>query len=479
MGKGNQRKRTRTTAVAAGAAERKAAFVEKKVTFKADDGWTLHGMFSSPKGAKRSVPAVVFLHSFEHDRDVFGYYIYPGMAEIIGSRGVATLRFDLRGRGQSMGKKELHSFSPEERSKLYLDVRAALSFLETQASVDVSRVGIVAEQQSAEAAVMGWSGDSRVRAMALISGRLSDTAKSQIAASPELPMLLVVSSEDKQGFADATDAYFLSTSRETDIEVYEGLGIGTAMFSASQDQAPKEVPLQRRIADWVADQILSEGKLTEVSFQTEDGWTIYGNLRVPQGIAERIPAVLLLHTSLSDRHVYHDLEIALAKKGLAVLNIDWRGKGKSTGKGRYSELSEDEHAKSPLDVLAAVNFLASQPNIDATRIGVLGAALGTRHAMAAAVDEPRIKTAVMLTGYYPTEREKNYLIAQKLPVLYIITSNVEPFAREVTELYNLTKQHGSELLVYEGGGIGYQFFRLDNNLVPRIARWMKEKLNTF
>jgi hypothetical protein len=99
--------------------------------------------------------------------------------------------------------------------------------------------------------------------------------------------------------------------------------------------------------------------------------------------------------------------------------------------------------------------------------------------MAAAVDEPRIKTAVLLTGYYPTEREKNYLISRKLPVFYIITSNVEPFAREVTELYNLTRQEGSELLVYEGGGIGYQFFRLDNNLVPRIARWMSEKLNRF
>jgi dienelactone hydrolase len=337
----------------------------------------------------------------------------------------------------------------------------------------------VAEQQSAEAAVIGWGGDYRVSAMALISGRLSDAAKNLIAASPKLPMLLVVSSEDKQGFADATDAYFLSTSRETDIEVYEGLGIGAAMLGVFQDKSPKEAPLQRRMADWIADQILLEGKLTEVSFQTEDGWTIYGNLRVPQGIAEKVPAVVLLHTSLSDRYVYHDLEIALAKKGLAVLNIDWRGKGKSTGKGRYSELSEDEHGKGPLDVLAAINFLASQPDIDATRIGILGAALGTKHAMGAAVDEPRIKTAVMLTGYYPTEREKTYLIAQKMPVLYIITSNVEPFAQEVTELYNLTKQGGSELLVYEGGGIGYQFFRLDNTLVPRIARWMKEKLNTF
>ena len=251
MGKGNQRKRTRTTAVAAGAAERKAAFVEKKVTFKADDGWTLHGMFSSPKGAKRSVPAVVFLHSFEHDRDVYGYYIYPGMAEIIGSRGVATLRFDLRGRGQSMGKKELHSFSPEERSKLYLDVRAALSFLERQASVDVSRVGIVAEQQSAEAAVMGWSGDSRVRAITLLTGHLSDTAKSQIAANPDVPIFLIASKEDRKSFRDMASAYNLTRNLNSRIRVYKNLGMGTGMFGFCRLLHPEDRPMEEDIADWM------------------------------------------------------------------------------------------------------------------------------------------------------------------------------------------------------------------------------------
>jgi dienelactone hydrolase len=254
MGKGNQKKKTRTIA-AAGAAQRKGAYVEKEVSFKTEDGWTLHGMFSSPKGAKRSIPAVVFLHSFEHDRDVFGYYIYPGMAEVIGSRGVATLRFDLRGRGRSMGKKELHSFSPEEKSKLYLDVRAALSFLETQAAVDVTRVGIVAEQQSAEAAVIGWSGDSRVSAITLLTGHLSDAALNQIAANPDIPIFLIASKEDRKSFRDMASAYNLTRNPNSRIRVYKNLGMGTGMFGFCRLLHPEDRPMEENIADWMIDRL--------------------------------------------------------------------------------------------------------------------------------------------------------------------------------------------------------------------------------
>jgi dienelactone hydrolase len=229
--------------------------VEKEVSFKTEDGWTLRGMFSSPKGAKRSIPAVVFLHSFEHDRDVFGYYIYPGMAEVIGSRGVATLRFDLRGRGQSMGSKELHSFSPEERSKLYLDVRAAMSFLETQASVDATRVGIVAEQQSAEAAVMGWSGDHRVSAITLLTGHLSDAAKNQIAENPDIPIFLIASKEDRKSFRDMASAYNLTRNLNSRIRVYKNLGMGTGMFGFCRLLHPQDRPMEEDIADWMIDRL--------------------------------------------------------------------------------------------------------------------------------------------------------------------------------------------------------------------------------
>jgi dienelactone hydrolase len=457
---------------------------DREISFKTEDGWTIYGTLSIPNNVKDKVSVVILLPSFEHDRAAFGVYRdpgqgrpqYPGLAPVITGRGVATLSLDIRGRGKSIAKKELHSFSPEEMANLYLDVRAALAFLESQPDIDSSRIGIVAEGQSADAAVLGWAGDSRIRAIALISGRLSETAKKQIATSPELPMWLIVSSEDKKAFADMTDAYFLSKSKESEIEVYSGIGNGTWMFSLFKAKYPKEKPLQDTIGEWIAAQVLLTGSLTEVSFQTEDGWTIYGNFRVPQGI-DKVPAVILLHSGLSDRHVYDALEVALAKKGLAVLNIDWRGNGKSTGKGRYFDLTKAERDRGYLDAKAAVNFLASQSNIDANRLGILGTVIGAKHAMAAAAEEPRIKTAVILTGYIPTAKEKTYLSTQKPPILYVTSAGHRSVTQSMIEMYKLTKEGGSELIVYDGGAIGYQLFKLDENLIPRIVHWMKEKLN--
>ena len=78
--------------------------------------------------------------------------------------------------------------------------------------------------------------------------------------------------------------------------------------------------------------------MTEVSFTTVDGWIIHGTRRVPVR-AEPVPGVVLLHTGRSDRAVYARTEQLLARfPGLAVLNVDWRGRGESINLGAYFEL---------------------------------------------------------------------------------------------------------------------------------------------
>jgi dienelactone hydrolase len=250
MGKAITRKKTR-----AAKAEKNTGFKEKEVSFESEDGWRLRGVMSRPTTTARSAPAVVFLHSYEHDRDVFGYYIYPGLAEIVAARGVATLRYDLRGRGRSMGSKELHSLSGDELSRLYLDVRAAMGFLEKQRGVDGLRIGIVAEQQSAEAAVMAWSGDPRVRAITLLTGLLSDAATNQIAANPDIPLFLIASKEDRKSFKDMATAYNLTRNPNSRIRVYKNLGMGTGMFGFSRLLHPEERPIEEDIADWMSDRL--------------------------------------------------------------------------------------------------------------------------------------------------------------------------------------------------------------------------------
>lgn len=458
---------------------------EKDVSFRTEDGWTIHATLTMPDNPAGKSPAVIFLPSFEHDRAAYGVYRdpgpgrgqYPGIAPEVSKRGVATLRLDLRGRGKSTGARDLHSFTEEELSRIYLDVRAAISFLALQSGIDADRIGLVAAGASADAAVLGWNGDRRIKAITLLSGRLGDAAKKRLAANPEIPMLLLVSGEDRPGFTDMTEAYFSSKSSETNIEVFDGLGVGTWMLSLYRVRYPNEKPLHEQIGVWMAEKLLDAGRLSEVAFDTEDGWKIHANLRIPQGSDGKYPAVILLHSGLSDRYAYSELEISLARAGLAVLNIDWRGKGASTNKGKYFDLTRVERDVGHLDVKAAVAFLSTQPGVDSSRIGVLGTVLGARYAMAALAEEPRIKTGVVLTGYIPTEKEKAYLTTHNVPVLYVTSRGHGPVTKALTEMHQLTRDKGSELITYDGGAIGYQLFKLDKTLSGRVVRWLQEKLN--
>jgi dienelactone hydrolase len=450
---------------------------EKEVSFKTEDGWTISGMLNVPEAAGKQFPAVVLLHAFAHDRDAFGQYLYPGLAQILGAREMATLRIDLRGRGKSMGRKELHSFSREELSKIYLDVRAALAFLESQPGVDSSRIGLLAEEESAEAAVLGWGGDSRVKAIVLISGRLTEASRKQIASSPDTPLFLVVSKEDRVGFRDAADAYKLSRSEHSRISVYKDLGIATTMFSVWRSERPKEKPIEDGIAEWISGRLKSFGNKREVTFQSEDGWTLEGTLRAPDGAGEGGPApgVVMLHSSFTDRHIFDHLAELMVQRGLVVLNFDTRGRGKSTGKGELLDLPPDERNKTGLDVKAAVKFLSSQPGVG--RVGVIGPDRGAVYALWAAIGAPEVGAIVLMTTLI-NAKDREEIAKLDIPIFYLASKELEIATNNsMASAYSSSRNRGSRLMVYNGGMLGYDLFEVDESLQPAIADWMKEQLS--
>src|ERR1700722_19165388 len=74
--------------------------------------------------------------------------------------------------------------------------------------------------------------------------------------------------------------------------------------------------------------------ISNVKFQTEDGWTISGTLYLPQNISGvAVPAVVLLpEPGWVDRSIYESyVATKLAKSGMAALSIDVRGTGGSSG----------------------------------------------------------------------------------------------------------------------------------------------------
>ena len=115
-----------------------------------------------------------------------------------------------------------------------------------------------------------------------------------------------------------------------------------------------------------------------VSFSTEDGWIIHGDL---YGTGDR--AVVLAHGGRFEKGSWEKQALVLVKAGFRALAIDLRGFGLSK-EGPQSARSD---FGSPLDVLAAVRYLREK---GAENVSVVGASMGgdaALDAMAAAPGE--------------------------------------------------------------------------------------------
>ncbi len=450
-------------------------FKETEVSFKAEDGWTLHGILSIPDvGPRETVPGVVLIPSPAHDRDVYGNNGYPSLRAALEEFQLATLRIDIRGRGKSSEPAEYHTFTPKQRARISLDVTAAVELLSRQSEVDANRIGVVAEESSAEAAVVAAGNNRRVATLVLLSGRVGHVAKEVIASRVDLPVLCVVSQEDKTGFADMTDVYKLSGHPASDILIHRDLGIGNPMFFMWAAKYPAENPLESTVAMWLSNQLQASGQSREVSFQTDDGWTICGSLQLPNGTdLQRAPGVVLVHSNLSDRHVFDKLAPMLTSAGFAVLNIDFRGRGKSRGKGAYFDLPNEERDKGYLDVQAALNLLASLKSVDAAQLAIVATSVGVQYGMRAASTDSRMKSFVVLGGL----PDRSEVEKASFPFLFVSNQGVPQIAEAFEESYRGAKHPPSQLLKYEGGAVGYQLFEIDDNLQPRIVNWLKSQSN--
>jgi dienelactone hydrolase len=83
----------------------------------------------------------------------------------------------------------------------------------------------------------------------------------------------------------------------------------------------------------------------------------------------------------------------LCDRGFAVLTFDWRG---CVGAPSPRAVLPDRIAE---DLCAGVTYLQSRPDIEPTRIGVLGRGLGGGFAVLAAASDTRIAATVCFSGF--------------------------------------------------------------------------------
>ncbi|MBV9582970.1 MAG: alpha/beta hydrolase [Chloroflexi bacterium] len=136
-----------------------------------------------------------------------------------------------------------------------------------------------------------------------------------------------------------------------------------------------------------------EGLAEEVSFaSTEDAIRISGWFFAADG-ATPAPAIVLCHGIWTGRRECLPLALRFRAAGYNVLCFDFRAHGMSDG--RFTTVGHNETN----DVLGAVAYLKDRPEVDASRIGVVGFSMGAAASIQAAARCPDIAALVADSAY--------------------------------------------------------------------------------
>lgn len=133
---------------------------------------------------------------------------------------------------------------------------------------------------------------------------------------------------------------------------------------------------------------------------TNGAVTLSGTLTMPHGPGP-FPAVVLITGSGAQNRdedvfgfkVFGVLADHLTRHGIAVYRYDDRGVGESTGRIPTSTTADFAD-----DALAGLARLATMPEVDSARVGLLGHSEGAAAAAIAAAKSPAVKFIVMLAG---------------------------------------------------------------------------------
>ncbi len=206
----------------------------------------------------------------------------------------------------------------------------------------------------------------------------------------------------------------------------------------------------------------------EIDYETEDGWTISGTLRLPQGAGRNNEnsGILLLHEKEHDRSEFvgigrPGLARMLPELGIATLNIDLRGRGASQGKGQpdvnerhdFSTLTNDN---THLDIKGALEFMSKYPGVDGLRIGIIAMEYSGEYAIRA-IQETLVPTRalVFIGGTNISQASKDYLASVNFPILTgAYTVNRQIF-KDMVDIYAGSNNPYSDVITSHPTDDGY------------------------
>lgn len=151
--------------------------------------------------------------------------------------------------------------------------------------------------------------------------------------------------------------------------------------------------------------------------------TVVGEYFKPLGAKGKLPAVLVLDIMDGQQIVSRGQAVWLATHGIAAVTIQmaYYGPRKPPGTNLRLLMPDLDHStaavtQTVLDARRAIAWLATQPDVDANRIGILGTSLGSFIGGITSAAEPKVsRTALLLGGgglidtFYDNPKGEKYI----------------------------------------------------------------------
>lgn len=202
----------------------------------------------------------------------------------------------------------------------------------------------------------------------------------------------------------------------------------------------------------------------EVTVEAADGLTIFGTFYPGAGQGPW-PAVMLLHMNGGQRSDWDAFARQLASEGYAALAVDMRGHGDTGGQSDWEQATDD---------LGRVwAYLTSWEDVDETRAAVAGASIGANMSLVMGVEEPSVKTVIMLSpglNYFDVTTDDRIVQYGDRPSLIVASEEDTLSADSSEELHELAVGE-NELVMYQGAGHGTNMFAQEPELTDLMIAW--------
>ena len=224
----------------------------------------------------------------------------------------------------------------------------------------------------------------------------------------------------------------------------------------------------------------SNDEETRIVIESE-GWKLVGVLNIP--VTDKLaPVVLMLNKAAGTRTDYVGLANELAARDIASLRLDLRGHGESINLGKFIPAEADSLTREVIiwesdnDVIAAFNYLKSNPRIDGSKIAIVGASYSGEEMAEAGRRNGYANAYVALSpGSFSDESIKG-IDNSSVPWLFV-ASKRERYLQEITALVQ-SESESVEMIIIPGKEHATRILESRGDMAERIAVWLTHYLRS-